>query len=240
MLSFRRVTFVAAIVVVAGTAVSLGRWQVRRLHARLAANRQQLEARAAPPLPLPGPLTLADSNRYASARGHFDTTSQLYLRGRVLDEAPGLDVVTPFDLDSGQRVLWVVRGFVRSPDADTPPDSIAAPALGDVTVTGLLVAAPVLADSGQPLHHLGTTTRVRLDRNTMRHLRPMSLDLYVVASGGTAGPARLPSIPAPQLTDGPHLSYAVQWFGIALAVVCFGVLIIWRGDRQLPPDRAAP
>lgn len=240
MSSFRRITFLAAIVVVAGTAISLGRWQLRRLHARLAANRQQMAARAAPPILLPGPVRLADSNRYVRARGHFDTTDQLLLRGRVQDEAPGLDVVTPFDLDSSAQVLWVVRGFVRSPDAFTPPDSIAAPTAGNVTVTGLLVAAPVLADSGHPLRHLGATTRERLDRNTMRHLRPTSLDVYVLASGDTAGPARLPSIPPPELTDGPHLSYAVQWFGIALAVACFGVLVVWRGDRQVPPDRAAP
>ncbi len=240
MSTFRRAAFVAAIVVVAATAIALGRWQLRRLHTRRAANAAQRLARNGPPILLPGPLVPGDSNHYARARGRFDVTAQLFLRGRVQDEAPGLEVVTPFDLDSSGRVLWVVRGFVPSPDATTPPDSIAAPAPGDVTVTGILVAAPTLADSGQPLHHLGATTWARLDRNTMHRLRPSSLDLYLLASGDSSGPARLPSIPPPELTDGPHLSYAIQWFGIALAVVCFGVLILWRGDRALPPDRAAP
>ena len=35
----------------------------------------------------------------------------------------------------------------------------------------------------------------------------------------------------PPLSEGPHLMYAVQWFGIAGAVAAFAVIFIWRGTR---------
>ena len=60
-----------------------------------------------------------DSGRRIEARGHFDTAGEVVIRGRVQDDAPGVQIVTPFILDGDAGVLWVMRGFVRSPDAVT-------------------------------------------------------------------------------------------------------------------------
>ncbi len=174
------------------------------------------------------------------ARGRFDTTDQMILRGRVQNDGPGLQIVTPFILDSTNTVLWVLRGFVASPDAVTPPDTIPAPAEGTVTINGLALAIPITKDSGAPLLHNGVTSWKRLDRAAVAQRRAGSLDVYLMLAGDSAGAGHLALVAPPELNEGPHLSYALQWFGIALAVLTFGVVILWRDGRASPPHREAP
>ena len=238
----RRVLFVATVVVVALTAIGLGRWQLRRLSARRASNAVLRAAGQLPPMQLPADLragTPIDSGRRVVARGSFAPHDQIVLRGRVQNDGPGLQMVTPLELDGG-GVLWVVRGFVASPDAVTPPDLIPAPAPGNVTINGLALATPVTSDSGAPLKHNGVTTWKRLDRGTLARRRPGSLPVYLLLAGDTTGPGRLVTIPPPELSNGPHLSYAIQWFGIALAVLTFGVIVLWQDGRVSPQRREAP
>lgn len=238
----RRVILVVAVLAVATSAVGLGRWQLRRLSARRASNAVLLAAGRLPPLELtkadPG-RTPIDSGRRVVAHGSFLPDQQIVLRGRVQNDGPGLQIVTPFVLDSGGEI-WVVRGFVASPDAVTPPDTIPAPAAGNVVISGLALGIPVTTDSGVPLLHNGQATWKRLDRATLAARRPGSLPVYLLLSGGVDGPGRLAAVPESKLNDGPHLSYALQWFGIALAVVTFGVIALWRDGRASPQRPEAP
>lgn len=239
----RRATLVVTVVVVAAAAVALGRWQLRRLHARRTSNAILLSARNKPPLQLPDdPLRgiSIDSGRRVEARGHFDTGGEVVIRGRVQDDAPGVQIVTPFVLDSGAGVLWVMRGFVRSPDAVTPPASLPRPVAGETLVSGVALATPITGDSGQPLLHDGATTWKRLDRAMLARRRPGSLPVYLLLAGDSGGPGKLAVVVPPELSDGPHLSYAIQWFGIALAVLTFGAIMLWRDGRERPQPRGAP
>ena len=238
----RRLLLAVTVLIVASAAVGLGRWQLRRLRQRRASNAVLLAARQRPPLELTGavtPDTPIDSGRRVVATGRFEPGDQIVLRGRVQNDAPGLQVVTPFVLDGG-AVLWVLRGFVASPDAVTPPDSIPAPAPGPVTISGLALAVPRTADGGALLHHDGRTSWNRLDRGTLARLRHHSLPVYLLLTGDSTGPGHLLTGPVPEFNDGPHLSYAIQWFGIALAVLTFGLIVLWRDGRGLPPHREAP
>ncbi len=233
----------AAVAVVAVSAILLGRWQLQRLAQRRARNAVFSESLAKPPLDLnrdwrPGePI---DSGRRIVAHGRFEPEGQIFLRGRAFEGAPGLHVVTPLRLDGTLGVIWVLRGFVRSPDAATPPSEVPAPDTGDVTVRGLAFDLPVARDSGQPLPREGTTTWKRMDRGVLTRARAGSLPSYLLLQGDASGPGRLAVVPAPPISNGPHLGYAIQWFGIALAAIAFGFIALWRGGRALTPPRAAP
>lgn len=243
MYPVRRAALVVTVVAVGTVAVGLGRWQLRRLHARRASNAILLSARSKLPLQLPNDLSRGisiDSGRRVEARGHFDTTDEVVIRGRVQDDAPGVQIVTPFILEGDAGVLWVMRGFVRSPDAVTRPGGVPRPLAGETLVSGLALAIPITIDSGQPLLHNGTTTWKRLDRAMLASRRPGSLAVYLLLAGDSAGPGRLAVVAAPELNDGPHLSYAIQWFGIALAVLTFGAVMLWRDGRARPPPPGAP
>jgi len=228
------------ILVVAVSAVLFGRWQLRRLAQRRVSNTIFAAAAALPPVELPAHTGPIDSGRLIVARGHFDTAGQLVLRGHVQNDGPGVQIVTAFVFDSGQATLWVLRGFAPSPDAVTPPSPIPAPELGPVTIRGLALGVPVTSDSGAPLVHNGSTSWKRLDRSTISHRRPGSLGVYLLLAGDSAGPGHLAVVAPPELSDGPHLSYAIQWFGIALAVLSFGVIVLWRGGRASTRRPEAP
>jgi surfeit locus 1 family protein len=239
----RRVLLAIVVVAVAWTAISLGRWQLRRLDERRARNALLIASGARPPMVLPAELPAngsVDSGRRIVARGHFDASDQIILRGHVQEDGPGVQIVTPFVFDSSNTVLWVLRGFARSPDAVTPPDPIPAPEPGTVTISGLALAIPVTTDSGAPLLHNGVTTWKRLDRGVTARHRPGSLSVYLLLEKDATDVGHLAIVAPVALNDGPHLSYALQWFGIALAVLTFGVIAFWRDGRASPPRLEAP
>lgn len=223
-------------------ALLLARWQLERLDTRRAANQTLLEARNQPPLDLS--LTGIDAStvvgRRVIARGSFDPSQQILLRGRVHRAAPGLHVVTAFRIDGTRSIIWVLRGFVSAPDGATPPVDVPSPTAGPVTVEGIAFALPVTDDGGQPLQHDRGLTYRRLDRGVLTARSSSMVDAYLMLAGDAGGPGGLPTVEPPTLDDGPHLYYAIQWFGIALAIAAFGVIVIRRDGRASPPPRAAP
>jgi surfeit locus 1 family protein len=236
-----RILLILMVLTVAASAIALGRWQLRRLSQRQASNAAAIAARALPPDTLGGaglqPGTVA--GRRVVAKGVFNPTKEILLRGRVQDQSPGLQVVTPLTLTNGD-VLWVLRGFIRSPDAATPPERFATPDTGLVEVSGLAVDVVSSPDSGKPLLRGAVTTWARLDQAAMHSLAARSLPFTLQIEGDSTGPGRLPPVPVAELTNGPHLSYAIQWFGIALSALVFGVIFLRRGGPGSTPPLGAP
>ncbi len=241
MSTFRRTAVLALIVLLATGAILLGRWQLRRLDDRRASNVERITALEAPPISVrPGTSEADADGRRVTMRGEFDPAMQVLLRGRVHRSAPGLHVVTAFRGEGGGPIVWVLRGFVYTPDGITPPDTIAAPTSGLVTVDGIAYRLPETDNGGQPIETGAHRTYRRLDRAALHALVPAALDLYVIESGDQSGPGRLPSAEPPTLDDGPHLSYAIQWFAIAFAIAAFGVIVVRRDGRARPPRPSAP
>jgi surfeit locus 1 family protein len=77
----------------------------------------------------------------------------------------------------------------------------------------------------------GTTYRT-LDLAAVRERLPYPVLDVVVQQEPSPGLPRLPRrVPPPALDDGPHLSYAVQWFSfMTIALVFAGVF--WRKGRE--------
>jgi cytochrome oxidase assembly protein ShyY1 len=225
----RRVAIVVLALVVAGTCVGLGLWQLRRLEERRALNARIIERRSAPPVTIEGAASgPAEPYRSASARGTYDVEHEVLLYGRSRDGEAGHLVVTPLVLADGDAIL-VVRGWV--PFAmQTAPVRGAGPPAGEVEVSGSL-----LPDEGE-----GSTTpdargiiRV-LDVAGIASTLPYDLFPLPLRSAEQAPPqpGSLPTpVPTPELSEGPHLSYAIQWFAFA-AVAVAGAAILLRRDRR--------
>jgi cytochrome oxidase assembly protein ShyY1 len=75
-----------------------------------------------------------------------------------------------------------------------------------------------------------------MDLATMRARLPYPLaDVYLLVEPDSAEPRHTVEGTAypfraepPPLDGGPHLSYAIQWWGIAIAVWAFGVFFVLR------------
>lgn len=242
--------------------VNFGFWQLRRLAQRETYN-TLLESRlTADPQPfgeLIGEYSSTASEeaeasasvlyRRASATGRFDTANEILLRSRAYDGSPGYHVLTPLRF-SGGRALLVDRGWV--PFAlDDPPISEAAPPDAPVRVTGILKPAEVPPAGGGFLDRLGLIQKdpaegkleaaffvnpARLERQLPYALEPVFLEL---ASQTPAQTGQLPvPPPPPDISSGPHLSYAFQWFSFALIGVV-GYAVLLRGvlrDKPVTED----
>jgi len=201
------VTLGVIAILVATACVLLGRWQLNRLGQRRARNATLAARLALPPLAV-GRNVSADSarQRRVVARGVYDFAAERTWPGRSFQGTPGVALVTPLRLSDGSAVL-VDRGWAPSPDAFhvdhtlyREPDT--------ATVTGIALVPP----------------RGRGDVAVTGFL-PFVIQLE------SADPARgLPRRwPPPTFDNGPHLSYAIQWFSFALIALVGTAVLIRKG-----------
>jgi surfeit locus 1 family protein len=226
MSSRARLVLIVCFTVVALVCARLGIWQMHRLRERRAANVAALQARSAPRIQLDAarPITAQLDGREVSARGRYDHEHDIVLRGRAYGGSPGVEVVTPLVLEGGRMAVLVNRGFLPTPDAVTvQTDSVRE--FGTVRVNGMALSVP--SGGGAPLERGGHTTWSRLDRKALGAGLPYRIaPVYIRQSPDTALPAfprRLEPLP---IDDGPHLSYAIQWFAFAAMTLVFGVVIL--------------
>jgi cytochrome oxidase assembly protein ShyY1 len=139
--------------------------------------------------------------------------------------------VTPLLLADG-RVLLVARGFV--PVDDEPPP---APE-GDVSIEGRLRRSEVRRTGALGDEREGDLTvaqRVDIPRLAAQlpgDVVPMYVEL-TTSDPPEAGDLPEP-IDEPTLDEGPHLSYAVQWF-LFSAMVAVGWILAVRRSRRVRP-----
>ncbi len=231
----RRIVLFSTTVLIGLLVISLGFWQLRRHAERAERNRLATLGRSLPPLigdsAMTPPLL---PNRRAILLGTLDESREFLLRNRLVAGVPAVMVITPLRLPGTDTAVLVNRGYVPAPDAVDPGP--ASWSERDRRVfRGALLPLPDRGD-GTPITRNGRESWHALDLRMLRARLPYPIaDLYLVAepdSGssdhtvrGTVYPFRAE---LPPMDQGPHLSYALQWFGIAVAVVAFGIVFILR------------
>jgi surfeit locus 1 family protein len=176
--------------------------------------------------------------RRATVTGHFVPEQEILLRSRVNDEVAGYGVLTPFVMEDGGAVL-VDRGWIPL-GLEPPPVEEAAPPSGEVQIEGIIRLSQVRPALGprEPPGVLTTAARVdisRLQEQFEWSLLPVYLDLTEPA--GSTLPV---ATPPPSFTDeGPHLSYAVQWFGFAVISVVGYIFLVRRASTRSDADRSS-
>jgi surfeit locus 1 family protein len=221
----------------------LGVWQLHRLHERRARNAALAARLRTPAVPLAQlPADSAGAHwRRAIVRGTYDFDHEIVLSGRSHGGSPGVEILTPLHPDGGGPAVLVNRGWVYSPDAasvdlgnwDEPPHSTVSGYIEDFVEGGRGVAR-------LPSHPNAWN---RLDAKELSAAFPFPVaPYYLVELDSLADRRRMQRIATttpvrlelPEMDDGPHLSYAVQWFTFAIvALVGVGTLIaqdIKRGD----------
>ena len=234
--------FALAVVLVACATWWLGQWQFHRLHDRKADNRvvETNERRAAAPLEdvLAVGRSVADGDewRLVTVTGTYDPAKTIIWRYKSDDDgASGVDVVVPLVTADGTAVL-VDRGFM-STAADKERPDVPAPPSGQVTVTGY-----VRADgSGSSTRVDDLSTRALSSRTVGPAIGEPVYGGWLALHSEDPPPARsLEPAGLPDLGNGPHFFYGLQWwfFGV-LAVFGFFYLLYdeWRGGKG--DERAA-
>ncbi len=212
-----RLPLVVLSIVVAGICVRLGVWQLDRLAERRRVNAGLAASRGAAPVAVLAAGTLAETlaQRRVAVRGAPDYVRERVWSGRTFDGTPGVAILTPVRLADGSAVL-VDRGWVPSPDARTV--DLAATREGDtLEVVGLALRGPRARGDADPA--------------ALADSFPYPLASLVVQwlpDAGAWSASRLPvrRWPAPRLDDGPHRSYAIQWFAFAAIAIGGSVALL--------------
>jgi surfeit locus 1 family protein len=224
---------------VAATCIRLGVWQLDRLHGRKDANAAIAAAEAMPPRPLPELVSETTDRaslrfRPAVANGTYDPAHEVLLYGRSSrEDVAGDQVLTPLRLSDGTAVV-VDRGWVPI-DQDAPVTGAAAAPTGSVTVTGVLFPPDAISSPAPPASE--RVTKVDLGQIGAALPYPILPVYLLLEQQAPPQPGALPEPPPlPTLDNGPHLSYAVQWFSFA-AIALIGYVVLLRRDRR---DAVAP
>jgi cytochrome oxidase assembly protein ShyY1 len=229
-----RWTLLVVFVAILGTVfVNLGQWQLDRLRERKERNATTIANEQAAIRPAADvftkPITDADQWQRVEARGTFDGDHQFLIRYRSNRGADGYEVVTPLRMTAG--TLLVDRGFVALSGGVQIPSAAPPPPAGEVVVVGHVRRN----EHGRSAATTPANGQVRLiNSDALAAALPYPvLNGYLGAL--TIDPPQqggLQPIALPELSQGPHFWYAVQWFmftGIGIA----GIVVFIRGDLKL-------
>jgi cytochrome oxidase assembly protein ShyY1 len=177
--------------------------------------------------------------RRVTATGTYDADRQVLVRGRSRDGAPGSWVLTPLVREDG-TVVVVNRGWIaNSGQLEGVPEDVEVPD-GRVSVTGLLLPSESRGDYGPrdpeegELTNLARADIARMQRQMDEPLVPAYVQLTEQdPEPGRAAPALL-ALPA--VDEGPHLSYAFQWFFFAGIGLVGYPIILRRAARDREED----
>lgn len=213
---------------------ALSDWQWNRLHARQAYNKT-IEAHIAEPaveldqLIQDGsnPLKIqADSTwRSVQVTGTWDNENQVLVRKKSMESDAGFWVITPFITNQGYTVM-VNRGWRAAGDSAVDnPDVTPAPS-GQVEIAGRV----------REVAPRSKTKPTDLPNGQVDTVIPTEIvpgpetisDIYLemTASRPESRSSELREMPAPEITEGPHRSYALQWiFFSIMTVIGWAVLV---------------
>lgn len=164
--------------------------------------------------------------RTVTVEGSFDTTNQILLKNRYFEGVYGYEVLTRFTADDG-RSFWVDRGWVKAgKDAATAPIVSSAPT-GAVSLTARLRldrSLPQGAFFALPASGEGMISKLNAQADST------SEGFYLDLLSGSQ-PSLTPDVPAqvPELSDGPHIAYSLQWIFFA-GLIVYGRILIRRGQ----------
>lgn len=226
-------------VILVALCIQGARWQYDRHEVRHAKN-ELIRANIAKDSITEPALSSAELNevvwRTINISGRFLPGTEILIRNRYHEGKYGFGVVTLFESTSGKK-YWVDRGWVvAGKDALTPP-SVKPVTNALISIEGRVrvenlesqIAGTVFAVPGAD----GNSQLARWNNEKSIVTEPFYFDLIQAPQTSFT-----PDVPAalPELSDGPHLAYSVQWILFA-GLVLFGLYLVIREERKLQAEK---
>ncbi|APO95427.1 SURF1 family protein [Xanthomonas vesicatoria] len=223
-----------AVLVSAGF-VALGQWQLQRMHGKQALLERAAHVRETP-LTLAQALAAQQELAWVSGRVQF-LPQQVLLDNQLHAGRAGVRIYQLAAAQGTSRTLLVDLGWVPLP-ANRQLPAIAA-LKGARDLRGLLSAppssglaiGPALAPAVTPNTWLATRLDAQALRSTLKR-RDISSQVLRLDPAMPVGYARDLEMLPNTLPPARHLGYAVQWFGLAAAVLTTATLLTWRARRR--------
>ena len=231
--------------------VRLGIWQLDRLEKRRAFNERVYAQQTREPFVLDaGTLNLDLSEmeyREVFVTGEFVNADEVVLRNQVYGGRPGFRLFTPLRIAGTDVYVMIDRGFVPSDQYGTDWERF--PVEGEIMVHGIIRRGQTSPDFGgrpdptpQPGEKLSFWNIANLEQME-KQLDYELLSVYVQVKpveGQTIEPGEgpVPFLLELELTEGPHMGYAVQWFLFA-AILGLGYPVFIKRESQRDDEAKA-
>lgn len=227
----------------AGLCVRLGMWQLDRLEQRRAFNGRVQEQINQPPLTLSGDALQQDlynmEYRQVVVRGKYDHTQEIALSNQYWENQWGVHLITPLLISDEQQAILVDRGWIPGAEYQTQ-DWSKYREPGEVVVRGILRRPHSKAELGgrtDPTPIPGDTLRktwnfVNIEQLARQISYPLLPAYIQQAPDPTWNGLPYRSQPELELSEGPHMSYALQWFTFAILLIVGYPYFIRRQERN--------
>lgn len=237
-MTLRRLLLHIAVLLAVAAMVTAGFWQLHRLSERRDRNSTITSRSQLPVAEMQDLVGVGDGYgvggqiefRPVRVVGVYRPADEVLIRNRTYRGSAGYWVLTPLRLQTGELV-GVNRGWIPHGAASGASPAEFAPADGEVQVVGLVRATVTAAGLQQSDPSSGVLTEMarpdlaRLSQQLDAALLPAYVQLQ--AQAPTAGDLPIP-VPPPELGEGSHLAYAVQWFVFSTITLVGYPLILRR------------
>jgi len=210
----------------------LGQWQAGKAQ-RLTAERSQYAARAQRATVRVG-ATLVSAEQLRDApiavRGYYEPAQQIFVDNRQEEGRAGVHVVTPLKIEGSETRILVNRGWIgwadgrqKLPQVSTPPGLVEVSGIAATPVVKKFLLMPERAEAWSQLWPV--LDLKRFERQVNFPLQPVVL----LQNRADVQDSLIRNWQAPEDRVAMHQSYALQWFGMALALLVFyGVASVRR------------
>ncbi|CAA0111242.1 SURF1 family protein [Zhongshania aliphaticivorans] len=212
---------VLAIILILPVLVSLGCWQLRRADEKQALLANFEERRLLPAVNVTG---LDDFLNYrpAYAEGKFDSEKYWLLDNRISHGRFGYEIMAVFILNDGKELL-VDRGWIAG-DASRRTLPVVSIPEGLVRISGELYRSDEKNFSlGSEIQTVWPRRQQWLDINTAKQEFENMLPTSLRLDGSSVGALQTERLIV-NVSPAKHTGYAVQWFGMAIAL---GIIFIF-------------
>jgi surfeit locus 1 family protein len=144
-----------------------------------------------------------------------------------------LTPVRPIDGAWGDTAVLLLRGFIASPDGRSI-DSPAAREGDTVAFDAMVTSFPPRRAGAVRMPSAPRAVRF-LDRDTLARMmgRPLAPFVLLVLGDTVVRDVKRPArIPPPSVGEGPHQSYAFQWFAFAVVAIVGFVAFVVASRRR--------
>lgn len=178
------------------------------------------------------PVNLSELKRGAASiewrtitlRGNFDEANQILLRNRYNEGVYGFEQLTLFAFED--RKIWVDRGWIKA-----GANATITPRLQETTSEDIEITGRIRLDSSLPRGRFFAVAN-NSEKNLVAQLdarKGIQTENFYLDLISTSIPAMNPDAPAelPELSDGPHMAYALQWLFFA-GLIIYGRRLIYK------------
>jgi surfeit locus 1 family protein len=239
---FNRNRIVPTLVVILalGVMIRLGIWQLNRLDQRRLFNAHYMEQISQIPLELT-PQTIEIDLKTIEYReiyvsGVYDFRSEVAIRNQSWQNQAGVNLLTPLKISGSDLAIFVDRGWIPL-DAYQSGNWKEYSVNGEVNIHGIIrnsQLAPPFGGRPDPTPKPGEILKAwnftNIQAISQQIPYPIA-DVYIQQSPDSSWTELPhPSQPEIEVSEGSHLSYAIQWFTFS-AILGFGYPILIRREK---------